>query len=155
MGEVSVRCPPLDIDPIGPSRADLHQLGVVGKRSWLRFGRVVDLDEFEYASDVRVDVNEKVGVVERPVRDDRIARTLIDTYLLGDARVSAAAGRAIEERARALRPLRHARSRGWWWRSGFLRAAKPREPFRASASISRSPSTFAHLSIGSFVLTVR
>ena len=93
---------PLDIDPIGPSRADLHQLGVVGKRSWLRFGRVVDLDEFEYASDVRVDVNEKVGVVERPVRDDRIARTLIDTYLLGDARVSAAADQAIEQCARAL-----------------------------------------------------
>ena len=96
---------PLDIDPIGPigpSRADLHQLGIVGKGSWLRFGRVVDLDEFEYATDVCVDANGKVGVVERPVRDDRIARTLIDTYLLGDARVSAAADQAIEQCARAL-----------------------------------------------------
>ncbi len=96
---------PLDIDPIGPigpSRADLHQLGIVGKGSWLRFGRVVDLDEFEYATDVRVDANGNVGVVERPVRDDRIARTLIDTYLLGDARVSAAADQAIEQCARAL-----------------------------------------------------
>lgn len=44
---------PLDIDPIGPSRVDMAQLGVVGSGGWLSFGGEAVLDAFEFDADVR------------------------------------------------------------------------------------------------------
>lgn len=92
----------VDIDPIGPSRVEMAELGMVGGAGWLRFGRVPDLDAFEVEADVRADANGNLGVVQRAASDDRVARTLIDAYLLGDVRVSAAAARELERRAHAL-----------------------------------------------------
>lgn len=92
----------VDIDPVGPSRVEMAELGLVGGAGWLRFGRVADLDTFEIEADVRADANGNLGVVERGAQDDRLARTLIDAYLLGDVRVSTAAAGELERRAHAL-----------------------------------------------------
>lgn len=55
-------------------------------------------DRFELDHDVTLDADGNLGVVQRPGADERIARILLDTYLLGDARQSAAAASALEER---------------------------------------------------------
>lgn len=90
---------PVAADLIGPSAVDSSNLGLVGGNDWMTFIRTDDLDSFEMEHDVVLDADGNLGVVERP-RDDRQARVLIDTYLLGDARQSVAAGEAVEERAR-------------------------------------------------------
>lgn len=84
---------------IGPSATASLDLGLVGGNDWMTFIRTDDLDSFELEHDVVLDPDGDVGVVQRP-RDDRRIRVLIDTYLLGDARQSSAAGTALEERAR-------------------------------------------------------
>ena len=55
-------------------------------------------DRFELDHDVTLDADGNLGVVQRPGIDERTARILLDTYLLGDARQSAAAASALEER---------------------------------------------------------
>jgi len=58
-----------------------------------------DLDRFEIDQDVILDADGNVGVIERSMVDDRVARILLDTYLLGDARQSAAAATELQRRA--------------------------------------------------------
>ena len=83
---------------IGPSAVDATRLGIVPGEGWLTFIQTDDLDRFELEHDVTLDADGNLGVVQRPGADERIARILLDTYLLGDARQSAAAASALEER---------------------------------------------------------
>ena len=83
---------------IGPSAVDAAQLGIVPGEGWLTFVQTEDLDLYELEHEVTLDADGNLGVVERPSIDDRPARILLDTYLLGDARQSAAAASALEER---------------------------------------------------------
>ena len=68
----------------------------------MTFVETEDLGRLELAHDVTLDADGNLGVVERPVSDVRTARVLLDSYLLGDARMSAAAGTALEDRAHGL-----------------------------------------------------
>lgn len=89
------------LDLIGPSAAgDIIQLDTVGPRK-VSFMEVDDLNEFETRALVTTDGEGDLGVVERRP-DRRIARVLLDTYLLGDSRESSAAAQALLERARDL-----------------------------------------------------
>ena len=90
---------PDDMTRIGPSVADTEELGVVAGQDWLTFVQTEDLDRFELAHEVTLDADGNLGVVERADVDNRIGRVLLDTYLLGDARLSAAAGAELEGRA--------------------------------------------------------
>ena len=83
---------------IGPSAVDATQLGIVPGEGWLTFVQTDDLDRYELEHDVALDADGNLGVVERPCLDERPARVLLDTYLLGDARQSTAAASALEER---------------------------------------------------------
>ena len=84
---------------IGPSAAGRGELGIVPGEGWLTFVQTDDLDRFEIDEDVILDADGNVGVIERATVDDRIARILLDTFLLGDARQSAAAAAELERRA--------------------------------------------------------
>lgn len=86
LGEVEVQL-------IGPSVADL---GLVPGESFVRFADVSDLDRFEASQLVVADPDGDLVVLERP-HDDRLAQVLVDAYVLGDARESAAS--AAELRA--------------------------------------------------------
>ncbi|WP_460770552.1 hypothetical protein [Mariniluteicoccus flavus] len=88
--------------PVGPSSASLQELGIVEGASWMSFLAVPDLDDFEMSHDVMLDADGDLGVLERGASDLRWARVLLDTYLLGDGRSSAAAASLLEERARDL-----------------------------------------------------
>jgi hypothetical protein len=55
-------------------------------------------DRFELEYEVALDADGSLGIVQRPSIDERTARILLDTYLLGDARQSAAAASALEGR---------------------------------------------------------
>lgn len=81
--------------PIGPDAVDLRALGIVPGDVGVHFVRVDDLDAFELHNNVRLDAYGNLCVVERPA-DDRPARILLDTYLLGSSRESAAAATALE-----------------------------------------------------------
>lgn len=85
---------------IGPSIVDAAAMGVVPGQDWLTFHQTEDLDIYELEHDVVLDADGNLGVVERAHVDDRIARVLLDTYLLGDTRLSNAAGEELERRAR-------------------------------------------------------
>ena len=89
------------VQPIGPSVVAASSLGMVAGESWMRFAQVDDLGRFEATQPVLADPDGDLVVVER-ARDDRWARQMVDTYVLGDSRESAAAARALEEAARAL-----------------------------------------------------
>lgn len=91
---------PDELPRVGPSLVDAAALGVVPGQDWLVFLQTPDLDSFELAHDVTLDADGNLGVIERRSVDNRIARVLLDTYLLGDARLSAAAGAELERRAR-------------------------------------------------------
>lgn len=88
-----------DLPRIGPSAVDLASLGLVPERGWLTFISVDDFDAFELANDVILDADGNLGVVQRVATDQRSARVLLDAYLLGDARLSAAAASELERRA--------------------------------------------------------
>jgi hypothetical protein len=90
---------PIGLVRIGPSAADPGEFGIVPGEGWLTFLQTDDLDRFEIDQDVILDADGNVGVVERSTVDDRVARILLDTYLLGDARQSAAAAAELERRA--------------------------------------------------------
>lgn len=94
LGEVVLR-------PIGPSVVDPSSLGMVSGESWMRFAQVDDLGHFEATQPVLADPDGDLVVVEREY-DDRWARQMVDTYVLGDSRESAAAARALEAAAHAL-----------------------------------------------------
>ena len=83
---------------IGPSVVDQGRLGIVAGESWLTFVQTDDLDAFEIDRDVVLDADGNLGVVERANVDEREARILLDTYLLGDARLSAVAATDLERR---------------------------------------------------------
>jgi hypothetical protein len=83
---------------IGPSAVDAARLGIVPGEGWLAFIQTDNLDRSELEHDVTLDADGNLGVVQRPSIDERTARILLDTYLLGDARQSAAAASALEER---------------------------------------------------------
>lgn len=89
---------PSAIARIGPSSVDASQLGIVPGEGWLTFAQTEDLDRYELEHDVTLDPDGNLGVVERLCVDERPARILIDTYLLGDARQSAAAAAELESR---------------------------------------------------------
>jgi len=84
---------------IGPSAAKPGELGIVPGEGWLTFVQTDDLDRFEIDQEVILDADGNIGVIERSTVDDRVARILLDTYLLGDARQSAAAAAELERRA--------------------------------------------------------
>jgi hypothetical protein len=84
---------------IGPDVVDLAALGIVEGDVGIHFACVDDLDAFELHNDVRLDAYGNLCVVERPA-DDRAARILLDTYLLGGSRESAAAATALERACR-------------------------------------------------------
>lgn len=88
-----------DMTRFGPSVADDALLGVVAGQDWLTFVQTDDLDRFELEHDVVLDADGNLGVAQRAVVDHRIARVLLDTYLVGDARLSAAAAEDLERRA--------------------------------------------------------
>jgi hypothetical protein len=83
---------------IGPSAVDATQLGIVPGEGWLTFIQTDDLDRYELEHDVTLDADGNLGVVQRLCVDERPARILLDTYLLGDARQSAAAASELEGR---------------------------------------------------------
>ena len=83
---------------IGPSAVDATQLGIVPGEGWLTFVQTDDLDRYELEHDVTLDADGNLGVVERLSIDERPARILLDTYLLGDARQSTAAASELEGR---------------------------------------------------------
>lgn len=91
---------PVDAERVGPSTASEIGLGLVGGEDWMTFIRVADLDTFELDHDVVLDADGNLGVVQREAGMTGRSRALVDTYLLGDARQSAAAAAALEERAR-------------------------------------------------------
>lgn len=68
----------------------------------MTFVETDNLDDWELEHDAILDADGPVGVVERTTGDSRPVRVLLDCYLLGDARISAAAGTRLEERAHAL-----------------------------------------------------
>jgi hypothetical protein len=84
---------------VGPSAANPGELGIVPGQGWLTFLQTDDLDRFEIDHDVILDADGNIGVIERSRVDDRPARILLDTYLLGDARQSAAAAAELERRS--------------------------------------------------------
>lgn len=84
----------VDTQPIGPSAVDFPSLGIVAGVSWVRFADAPDLDRFEASQPVVADPDGDLVVIER-VRDERRGRVLVDAYVLGDARVSAAAAREL------------------------------------------------------------
>ncbi len=84
---------------VGPSAVHPGVLGIVPGEGWLTFVQTDDLDRFEIDQDVILDADGNLGVIERSRVDDRVARILLDTYLLGDARQSAAAAAELERRA--------------------------------------------------------
>lgn len=90
----------VDAQLIGPSIADLSFLGIVAGESWMRFAEVADLDQFEATQPVAADPDGDLVVIER-FHDNRGARQLVDIYVLGDARESAAAARELEAAAHA------------------------------------------------------
>lgn len=91
----------VDVHLIGPSAVDPADLGIVAGESWMRFAEVLDLDELEATQPVSADPDGDLVVIERP-HDGRRARSLVDTYVLGDARESAADARELEAVAHAL-----------------------------------------------------
>lgn len=91
---------PPSADRVGPSAISAADLGLVDGDDWMTFIRVPHLDAFELQHDQTLDADGNLGVVERGLSRESLARVLIDTYLLGDARQSAAAATALETRAR-------------------------------------------------------
>ena len=91
-----------DLPRVGPSAADQPGLGMVPGAGWVTFVETDDLDRLELQHDVILDADGNLGVIERPVADARSARVLLDSYLLGDARLAAAAATALEGRAHGL-----------------------------------------------------
>lgn len=88
------------LQPAGPSAMADTELGLVPGRGSLTFARTDSLDRFELERDVVFDADGNLGVVERSADDDRRARGLLDTYLLGDTRESEAAAAELEGRSR-------------------------------------------------------
>lgn len=86
---------------IGPSVVEPSSLGLVSGSSWMTFVEVPDLERFEISEPVLADPDGDLVALER-AHDGRRARALVDTYVLGDARESAAAARELETAARAL-----------------------------------------------------
>jgi hypothetical protein len=84
---------------VGPSAANTGEPGIVPGQGWLTFLQTDDLERFEIDQDVILDADGNIGVIERSRVDDRTARILLDTYLLGDARQSAAAAAELERSA--------------------------------------------------------
>lgn len=91
----------LEGDRIGPAAFPARDLGIIEGGSMMTFLRVDDLDVFESTNAVVPDAYGDVGVVEREA-DNRQARRLIDTYMLGSERESAAAARLMLEAADAI-----------------------------------------------------
>ncbi len=87
---------------VGPSVVDQAGLGIVPGAGWVTFVETDDLDRLELEHDVMLDADGNLGVIERPRSDSRTARVLLDAYLLGDARLSAATAAELERRARGL-----------------------------------------------------
>jgi len=90
---------PTGLVRIGPSAAIPGEFGIVAGEGWLTFVQTDDLDRFEIDQDVILDADGNLGVIERSTVDDRVARILLDTYLLGDVRQSAAAATELGRRA--------------------------------------------------------
>lgn len=87
--------------PTGLTQDQLRQLGVVGQGSFVRIVVTEDLDAFEADNPVTLDASGNLGVIERNNAMSR-ARLMLDSYLLGDTRESAAAAAALEDAAHGL-----------------------------------------------------
>ena len=77
---------------------DLWDEGMVGDHP-MRLATTEHLTSFEQVNLVLPDADGGLGVIEREP-DDRLARRLLDGYLLGNSRTSAAAGAEIESKLR-------------------------------------------------------
>ncbi|MGB7964372.1 MAG: hypothetical protein WCF12_15630 [Propionicimonas sp.] len=91
-----------DLPRVGPSALDQAGVGIVPGAGWVTFVETVDLDQLEFDYDVILDADGNLGVLQRPRSDPRVARVLLDSYLLGDARLSTAAATELERRAHGL-----------------------------------------------------
>lgn len=91
----------VDLQLIGPSAVDSLSLGMVAGDSWMRFAQADDLGRVEATQPVLAEPDGDLVVIERAA-DDGWARRMVDTYVLGDARESAAAARQLEAAAHAL-----------------------------------------------------
>lgn len=80
----------------------------------MRFAELADLDQFEAKQPVAADPDGDLVVIERS-HDNRVARQLVDTYVLGDARESAAAAAKLAAAVHSLRPVsdRPVQQLGW------------------------------------------
>jgi len=85
------------LDLIGPSKADAQQLGLAEEGGWMTFAEAENVADLEFDLGLLRDPSGNIGVIERAKTDGQ-ARTLLDTYLLGDARESALARVALELR---------------------------------------------------------
>lgn len=85
------------LDLIGPSKADAQQFGIAEEGGWMVFAEAVNVADLEFDLGLLKDPSGNLGLVER-ARSEGQARTLLDTYLLGDARESALAKGALELR---------------------------------------------------------
>lgn len=81
---------------VGARYVGLVEEGIVGQ-AVRRLVQVADLGEFELRSPVVLDADGDLGVVERE-GEVTLARRLLDTYLVGESRVSHAAAAEIERR---------------------------------------------------------
>lgn len=85
---------------VGPSQVDTSLLGIATGNSWVTFAQVEDLDRLELEHDAILDADGNLVLLQRPEVDNRVPRVLLDSYLLGDSRLSAAAGSQLERLCR-------------------------------------------------------
>lgn len=90
-----------DLEKAGPSALGTEHLGILDGPSPMVFVTVPDIDRFMHDQLPSIDANGSLGVVERQ-HDDRLARILLDTYLLGSSRESVAAADLLEEACHGL-----------------------------------------------------
>ncbi len=86
-------------EPIGV--VDHATMGLLGGRPAMTWLATASLDDFELNNDVVLDASGELVVLERGENDGR-TRALLDVYLLGSTRESAAAAALIESAAHGL-----------------------------------------------------
>lgn len=91
----------VDLVPIGLSPSEFMTVGLTAGDTPVALFATRSLEDFELDNDVVLDASGELGIVERNEVGGR-TRAMLDTYLLGGARESFAAGSRLEEIARAL-----------------------------------------------------
>ncbi len=80
---------------IGPSKIDAQQLGIAHTGGWMTFAETDDVSDLEFDLELIEDPSGNVGLVQRTATAGP-TRTLLDTFLLGDARESLLARQMLE-----------------------------------------------------------